>query len=154
KPDNILVDRHSAPLRGAARPGKAGAFDRDGRARVADFGLAGVADAIGSVPKRCEEPIDCRFARATANGGTPADVAREWLDGEPPDARSDQFAFAVTLFGALHGRHPFAGTSPEAVWAEMATGRIRDGGGRVPARLERAVRRGLAVDPADRWPDL
>jgi tRNA A-37 threonylcarbamoyl transferase component Bud32/tetratricopeptide (TPR) repeat protein len=129
KPDNILVDR-------------------EGRARVADFGLASVDTRVDA------SDIGCRLARATAAGGTPAYMAPELLDGEPPDARSDQFAFAVTLYEALHGKHPFAGTSPDAMWAEMAVGRVRDGGGRVPARIERFVRRGLAVDPAERWPDV
>ncbi|MFY0534388.1 tetratricopeptide repeat protein [Nannocystis pusilla] len=40
------------------------------------------------------------------------------------------------------------------MWSEMAGGRIRRGSRRIPAWLERTVRRGLAVDPARRWPDL
>jgi tetratricopeptide (TPR) repeat protein len=128
KPDNVLVDRED-------------------RARVADFGLA--STSIGDIP------LGCKLVRATASmSGTPAYMAPELVDGESPDARSDIYAFAVTLFEALHGNHPFAGGTVETIWIEMAAGRIRDGGNRVPAWLERAVRRGLAVDPHDRWPDV
>jgi tetratricopeptide (TPR) repeat protein len=118
KPDNILVDV-------------------EGRARVADFGLA---NTYGG--------------RDAASSGSPAYMAPEIVNGEPPDARSDLYAFAVTLFEALHGAHPFAGTTVEAVWSEMALGRIRAGSGRVPRWFERHVRRGLAVERTKRWPDV
>jgi tetratricopeptide (TPR) repeat protein len=128
KPDNVLVDK-------------------DGRARVVDFGLA--SESLGDVS------LDCKLIRATASmSGTPAYMAPELVDGGTPDARSDIYAVAVTLFEALHGRHPFAGGTVETIWIEMAAGRIREGQHRIPAWLDRAVRRGLAVDPRDRWPTL
>jgi tetratricopeptide (TPR) repeat protein len=133
KPENVLVDR-------------------SGRARVADFGLARAGDAPGGVPRGADALG--RMTETGAISGTPAYLAPELVDGAPPDARSDQYAFAITCFEALHGRHPFAGGTAEAVWIEMAAGRIRDGGGGVPARLDRAIRRGLSVDPASRWPDV
>jgi tetratricopeptide (TPR) repeat protein len=132
KPDNVLVDAT--------------------RARVADFGLAGLTDAA---EPGAHVDASCRMVRATASvSGTPAYMAPELVDGALPDARSDVFAFAVTLYEALHGHHPFAGTTVETMWLEMAAGRIRAGANRVPAWLERSVRRGLAVDPAERWPDV
>ena len=145
KPDNVLVDR-------------------SGRARVADFGLARASDGptgasegqAGEASGTGSQP-DPRLARMTATGtlgGTPAYMAPELVEGAAPDARSDQYAFAITAFEALHGQHPFAGTTVEALWMEMAQGRIREGGAKVPAWLERHVRRGLAVEPAARWPDI
>ncbi len=141
KPDNVLVDR-------------------TGRARVADFGLARASDdrtqlAIGS-PTEGHPPAP-RVGRMTATGvlaGTPAYLAPELIDGDEPDARSDQYAFAVALFEAIHGQHPFAGETAEAIWIEMANGRIREGRISVPSWLDRAIRRGLAVDPAERWPTV
>jgi tetratricopeptide (TPR) repeat protein len=135
KPDNVLVDRA-------------------GRARVADFGLA---RAVDTAQTETSGKLDARLARMTASGslaGTPAYMAPELVDGGAPDARSDQYAFAVTLHEALRGQHPFAGDSAAKLWIEMAEGRIRAGGRRVPAWLDRHVRRGLEVDPAKRWPDV
>ncbi|HUJ63162.1 MAG TPA: serine/threonine-protein kinase [Kofleriaceae bacterium] len=134
KPDNVLVDRA-------------------GRARVADFGLARAPDHERGVPL----PRDQLLARMTATGalaGTPAYLAPEVVGGAPPDARSDQYAFAVALYEALRGQHPFKGQTAEMLWNEMAEGRIREGGRPIPAWLDRYVRRGLAVEPAARWPDL
>jgi len=136
KPDNVLVDRR-------------------GRAHVADFGLARAHDAPSDASKPSAH--DARLARLTATGslaGTPAYMAPELVEGGAPDARSDQYAFAVTLFEALRGQHPFAGETAARLWVEMAEGRIRPGGRPIPAWLDRHVRRGLEVAPAKRWPDL
>jgi eukaryotic-like serine/threonine-protein kinase len=133
KPENVLVDRH-------------------GRARVADFGLARSGDGTPAVA-----PTPGVLGRLTETGtvsGTPAYLAPELVEGAPPDASSDQYAFAVTAFEAVHGVHPFAGASVEAKWTEMAAGRIRDGGRRVPGALDRVLRRGLALDPHARWPSV
>ncbi|HSD86096.1 MAG TPA: protein kinase, partial [Kofleriaceae bacterium] len=139
KPDNVLVDRDSV-----AEP----------RARVADFGLASIHDGIDTTLATIAD-VTCERARFTHSiAGTPAYMAPELVEGAMPDTRTDVYAFAVTLFEALHGRHPFAGDNVRMMWLEMAAGRIRDGGKRIPAWLERCVRKGLAVDPAERWPDI
>ncbi len=146
KPENILVDTQ-------------------GRPRVADFGLARPIGAATGVGLPASGP-----ATATATGGlpgTPAYLAPELTDTllsqstesyarltRGHDARTDQYAFAITLYEALHGSHPFAGNKPEVMWGEMAGGRIRRGARRLPRWLDRTVRRGLAVDPTRRWPDL
>src|ERR1041385_4690105 len=125
-----------------------------GRARVADFGLArsahdgdpGLAEAVGSG--------ELAHTATGSLAGTPAYLAPEVVNGAQPDARSDQYAYGITLYEALHGQHPFAGKTAAAMWTEMAQGRIRDGARSVPAWLARHVRRALAVDPADRWPEV
>ncbi len=145
KPDNVLIERSAAQGRGA--------IDSAGRARVADFGLARAGDEVrGLLPTS-----DVRLGRLTETGalaGTPAYLAPELVAGEPPDARSDQYAFAIALYEGLHGQHPFAGATAPALWAAMAAGEIRAGARPVPAWLDRHVRRGLAVDPAARFPDV
>jgi tetratricopeptide (TPR) repeat protein/predicted Ser/Thr protein kinase len=107
----------------------------DGRVRVADFGVAdaGAGDSGGSP-------------------GTPAYMAPERLEGGVADARSDQFAFAVSLFQALHGRLPWDGDSTTArLWAMREPARpVRD----VPAWLTAAVATGLARDPDRRFPSM
>ncbi|CAN5613768.1 hypothetical protein BH11MYX1_BH11MYX1_55220 [soil metagenome] len=97
----------------------------DGRARVSDLGLSGEADVGGLV-------------------GTPAYMAPEQLAGQGADARSDQFAYCVVVAEALTGTRPFAGIerSPPA----------RPAG--IPAKTWRALARGLARSPADRFPEM
>jgi tetratricopeptide (TPR) repeat protein len=98
----------------------------DGRPRVGDFGLATGDPAPGGVV-----------------AGTPAYMAPEQASGGPIDPRTDQYAFAVATWEALWGERPGAGQSTPPAQ--------RRG---VPRRVEAALRRGLAVDPAARWPSL
>jgi hypothetical protein len=140
KPENVMVGR-------------------DGRVRVLDFGLARPAD---------EGPEDAPAAPAhgllaiglTATGaltGTPAYMSPEQWRGEHADARSDQFSFCVALYRALAGRHPFGllpdssgGESRAILQERVEAGAIEPMPRGVPRRIERALRRGLAVRPADR----
>jgi predicted Ser/Thr protein kinase len=89
--------------------------------------------------------VDFGLARADApsstdRAGTPRYMAPEQLDGRAIDARADQYAFCVALhealWDALPNREPVRprGAGPRWVW--------------------RCVRRGLAVDPEQRWPDM
>ncbi len=95
---------------------------RDGRPRVLDFGLAsGTPEAIG---------------------GTPAYMAPEQARGENVDARTDQYAFCVSLWEALTSDRP---TEPLT-----ATGMLLY----VPDRVVRALRRGLAQDRDARFPSM
>jgi tetratricopeptide (TPR) repeat protein len=133
KPENVLIDREH-------------------RARVVDFGLARAGDT--PVARVAQAGALVALTQTGAIAGTPAYLAPELVEGTPPDERSDQYAFAITCFEALHGMHPFAGGSADAIWTEMAAGRIREGRRDVPARLDRLVRRGLSVEPGARWPSV
>jgi serine/threonine protein kinase len=93
-------------------------FDRDGRLRVRDFGLA----------KLTEQPADAHadtVAPETATllteegrvMGTPGYMAPEQASGEPVDHRADIFALGVILYEMLTGARPFAGSSPLEVIA-------------------------------------
>ncbi len=123
----------------------------DGRVRVLDFGLAQLQGRGG--PRTHGEVDD---TRTTILAGTPAYMAPELhLRGEP-DARSDQFAFCVSLHEALYGKRPFAGADPSALELAIVTGTIvpPPADARVPAWLRKVVLRGLAGDPAQRWPSM
>jgi tetratricopeptide (TPR) repeat protein len=170
-----ILDTFVAAGRGLAAAHRAGLVHRDfkpenvllgkdGRVRVADFGLAR-AQAMGAVPladdaaeaTHAPPAKDAKLppAALTSTGlvvGTPAYMAPEQYDGRNVDARADQFSFAVALYEAVYGERPFAGRTMGELSAEVRTGRIRDApkGTSVPAALRRALVKGLAPAPADR----
>ena len=129
----------------------------DGRVRVTDFGLARA---------RRDPDMVADLARAatlagpsTATGavlGTPLYMAPEQHRGDAIDARTDQFAFCVALYEALHRQRPFRGATADELAAEVLAGNLvpPPASTRVPDRASRAVARGLAVDPADRHPTM
>jgi len=117
----------------------------DGRARVADFG---VAHASG--------PLTGAATTTTVTAGvigSPAYMSPERLAGEPADARGDQFAFCVALFEALHGRRPFHADTVDGLRGAIAQGPpppIRD----APRWLHAVIVRGLSPDPAARFASM
>ena len=158
KPENVLVG------------------DDDQRPRVLDFGLARIP---GSTTDLSAKPADLSAkpapsdlsqepsnlspepsdpARLTTPGavlGTPAYMAPEQLDGADADPRSDLFSFCTALHEALHGVRPFAGATRTALRAAIARDApARPRAGELPTWLQRIVERGLAADPAERWPAM
>jgi eukaryotic-like serine/threonine-protein kinase len=129
-------------------------LDGDGRAVVADFGLARPAGDARRIAAGAAPDADALATGAFV--GTPAYMAPEQLAGGSVDARTDQFAFCVVLYEALHGERPFAGESLEALAFAAASGRVRPPppASRVPPRLRKILIRGLAPDPAARYPSM
>ncbi|WNG14895.1 tetratricopeptide repeat protein [Cystobacter fuscus] len=137
---------------------------RDGRVRVTDFGLARSAEREPT-PEEDSGPLssargpdDVRspLTRTGALLGTPAYMAPEQFAGQSADALSDQFSFCVALHEALHGVRPFEGKTLEELHQAMLEERLRPPGGesKVPARVRRAVRRGLKASPGERHPSM
>jgi tetratricopeptide (TPR) repeat protein/predicted Ser/Thr protein kinase len=139
KPDNVLVGK-------------------DGRLRVADFGLSHALGADPTVTPRSSPrpgPFDATLTRTGAMVGTPAYMAPEQFLGRDTDARSDQFAFCVALWEALHGRRPFPGTCVADLSKAVLAGQIREPPRTdVPDWLRKILQRGLARDPDQRWPNM
>ena len=151
KPDNVMIHQ-------------------SGRVRVMDFGLARAEihedDKTEPDASLGRAPIDqlghfrtIGTDHLTETGtvmGTPAYMARELFDGQPADARSDQFAFCVTLYEALYGERPFAGTKVSRLIRAVAEGRVSEPSrdAKVPLWLRAIVVRGLSPDPAARWPSM
>ena len=132
----------------------------DGRILVADFGLARALDneADASTPSGSRRTLASSLSPGlvTAHGtilGTPGYMAPEQLRAGPVDARSDLFSFCVALFEALHGARPFAGLSARVLLANIEARTISPPTTRrrIPARIDRALLRGLAADPAHRF---
>jgi WD40 repeat protein len=129
--------------------------DADGRTRVVDFGLVRLIEHAG---RPADDPEDLPPLQTVPEGsglltpigailGTPAYMAPEQHAGGVAGARSDQFSFCVTLHEAVFGVRPgAAGGEEERVLSACK--------GPVPARLLRAIDRGLAPDPAARWPSM
>src|SRR4029077_9982876 len=88
--------------------------------------------------------------------GTPAYMAPEQFRGQGADAQSDQFSYCVALYEALYDQRPFAGTTMSELADNVISGRLRPTPTtrRIPSRVRRALLRGLATDPAQRWPSM
>ncbi|MBZ5710205.1 serine/threonine-protein kinase [Nannocystis pusilla] len=136
----------------------------DGGVKVLDFGLA-CASPLDEARRSSEDardrelPPPAPVAPLTQTGavlGTPAYMSPEQHLGQATDERSDQFSFCVALWEALHGQHPFEGSTFVALQASVLAGRVRPwpANSPVPARLRRLLVRGLAVRPEDRHPSL
>jgi predicted Ser/Thr protein kinase len=129
------------------------------RARISDFGLARAAADASELERTSEDDgllLASPLTRTGALIGTPAYMAPELLRGEPATPASDQFAFGVVLFEALHGQRPFLGDSVPALLNAIEAGTLSR-----PARKElpppsvsAVIRRALAPDPAQRFPDM
>ena len=88
-------------------------------------------------------------------------MAPEQHEGKNATALSDQFAFCVSLWESLFQQHPYvpAGIdlrNPFAAGVAILDGIIIDppANHRVPASLVRLLRRGLLLDPTQRWPSM
>ncbi|MEO1083089.1 MAG: serine/threonine-protein kinase, partial [Acidobacteriota bacterium] len=140
----------------------------DGRALVVDFGLArreaselaeAGADAVGPASEEVgdggQTAAEAQLTVAGSLLGTPMFMAPELWRGEPAGPASDQFAFCVALYIALYDRAPFerpAGHGPPSSW-DVAPAPASSGEA-VPAWIRRAVLRGLAVDPEERFASM
>jgi len=123
----------------------------DGRARVTDFGLA--SGTLSRPPAELDSRI-VALTRTGALAGTPAFMAPEVLRGGGASAASDQFAFAVSLWIGLYGVRPFEGATVAELIADSDRGQPRTSGRRVDKGVRAIVERGLAPDPAHRWPSV
>jgi tetratricopeptide (TPR) repeat protein len=88
--------------------------------------------------------------------GTPAYMAPEQFLGTATDARTDQFAFCISLYEALYGERPFSGNTMFALTSNVVQGNVRDapGNSKVPAWVRKILLRGLRPHADERWPSM
>jgi Tol biopolymer transport system component/tRNA A-37 threonylcarbamoyl transferase component Bud32 len=115
----------------------------DGRALVADFGIALAASSAGT-----------RMTETGMSLGTPHYMSPEQAMGERAlDARTDIYALGCVLYEMLVGDPPFTGSTAQAIVAKVVTEkpvsprRARD---TIPEAVEYAVLAALQKLPADR----
>lgn len=86
-------------------------------------------------------------APRTKGGITPY-TAPELLEGQPPDSRSDVFAFGAVVYEMFSGRQAFEGDSEAALSAAIETSTPPSCGS---PTMDRLIRNCLAKDPGTRW---
>jgi TolB-like protein len=120
----------------------------DGRLKILDFGLATLRQPVGE-----EEETRTRTAGLAVAGTLPY-MAPEQVRGEPADARTDLYAFGVTLFEMVTGERPFRDTNTlrlaEAVLHEACPlpGRLAPA---LSLALEQAILKCTEKDPDLRY---
>ncbi|PCC72371.1 Serine/threonine protein kinase [Nannocystis exedens] len=154
--------------RGLAAAHAAGLVHRDfkpanvlvggGRIRISDFGLARLGeDALAEAERTVDEHAAALAEPMTRTGavlGTPAYMAPEQVMGLGATARSDQFAFCVVLFEALHGHRPYRGDSLAQLCEAFARKETAKPARPVPRAVQAVLARGLQIDPAARFPSM
>jgi predicted Ser/Thr protein kinase len=154
KPENILIGR-------------------DGRVRVADFGLAHalptteerIATGVAAWPSVSPDVVattmsmggslEGTLSQTGGMAGTPAYMAPEQFGAGRVDARADVFAFCVVAWEALYGRRPFDGVTPAELLFGASTAKITPPPpSEVPEEIEQVLRRGLAADAEHRPANL
>lgn len=131
KPANVLFRTTDAGADAGGRPRV--------RAMLGDLGLGKALDMS---------------SRLTMVAGTPSFVAPEQALGEALDARADQYSLACLTFLMLTGRAPYAHASLAAAGDPGPPPALSTPERPFPPAVEDVVRRGLARDREDRWPDV
>ena len=113
----------------------------DGRAKVADFGIAKIAE-------------DSDPATTGILLGTAAYLAPERLAGDPATPASDLYSVGVVLYEALAGRPPFASDTPLGLVRSITTDRPAPLAALRPdvhPAIVEVVERAIAKDPGARF---
>jgi serine/threonine-protein kinase len=116
-------------------------IDREGQAKVADFGIARAGDTS-------------EMTQTGAIVGTVQYLSPEQAEGHPVDRRADLYSVGIVLYELLTGQVPFDGEAPISIAIKQINERPvppRQLEPRIPPALEAVVLRALEKDPARRF---
>lgn len=117
--------------------------------KVLDFGIAKLTDPTPTAGTP-------RLTATNAVIGTYAYMAYEQIAGQDCDHRVDVWAAGVMLYEMLTGALPFVGDNPGQIWAaifQTTPAPLATHVPGIPAAVEDIVRRALARDRDQRYPD-
>jgi serine/threonine protein kinase/Tfp pilus assembly protein PilF len=116
-------------------------IDKDGRARLVDFGLAMVSG-------------EAKLTKTGSTLGTVGYMSPEQIEGKTCDRRSDLFSVGVILYEMLTGRRPFEGDNDAAIVKAITdstpepVARFKSG---VTDEIQRIIDKALAKDASIRF---
>jgi eukaryotic-like serine/threonine-protein kinase len=113
-------------------------IERDGRVRIADFGIAHTVDDPASI---------------TSSGelvGTITYLAPEILAGQPATPASDIYSLGGVTYELLAGQPPYQAPTPAALLEAVRIGDVPDLRGIAPDQMAHAVAGAMAREPASR----
>ncbi len=124
---------------------------RNGYAKLADFGLAKLAEngTIDLAARLPEGPT-----RPGLILGTIAYMSPEQASGQPLDSRSDIFSFGIVLYETLSGKRPFGGRTDLEVLKTIIHGELPPLSEEVPETYRNVVEKALEKSPAERYQSM
>ncbi len=132
KPDNIIIE----PSRQNEQMGL----------KLIDLGVARL--------RYMDDVPDLRAAANRNTPGTPSYMAPELFDGSPGDELSDQFAVGVTIYRMFTGAYPYGEIEPFSHPRFRSAVPLQTRRPDLPAWLDRAISRAVAVRPNERFQDV
>jgi serine/threonine protein kinase/Tol biopolymer transport system component len=124
---------------------------RNGYAKLADFGLAKLAEN-GTFDLAANPPEGP--TRPGLILGTIAYMSPEQASGQPLDSRSDIFSFGVVLYETLSGKRPFGGRTDLEVLKTVIHGELPPLSEEVPEDYRNVVEKALEKSPAERYQSM
>ena len=124
---------------------------RNGYAKLADFGLAKLAEN-GTIDLAARLPEGS--TRPGVLLGTIAYMSPEQASGQPLDARSDIFSFGVVLYEMFTGRRPFGGRTDLETLKTIIEGELPPLREEIPEAYRNVVEKALEKSPAERYQSM